>query len=54
MEEVAELTEAQLADGQRIYQGAVENKWFLNALSMVVVEPRYFKLVNCLTPAQFQ
>ena len=54
MEEVAALTEAQLADGQRVYQGAVENKWFLNALSMVVVEPRMFKLVNCLTPAQFQ
>jgi hypothetical protein len=31
----------------------IQNKWFLNALSMVAVEPRVFKEINCLDSATF-
>ena len=41
-------------DGQRIFQGQLDDKWFLNALSMVVAEPQAFKRVNCLDPGTFR
>jgi hypothetical protein len=54
LEQAGELTDQQLCDGQRIYQGEVEDKWFLNALSMVAVEPKVFREVNCLDPGTFK
>ena len=47
------LTESQLIDGQRIFVGEVEDKWFLNALSMAVVEPAVFRELNCLDAGDF-
>ena len=44
----------QPADGQRVFQGQLDNKWFLNALSMVAVEPKAFNRVNCLDPGTFR
>lgn len=53
LEEANQVTGEQMVDGQKIYQGFVEDKWFLNALSMVVVEPSIFKKVNCLDHGTF-
>ena len=48
-EEAGKFTREQLIDGLRIHQSAVlENKWFLNALSMVSSEPHQFARINCL------
>jgi len=52
LEEAHQQSEEDLVDGQRIYQGEVEDKWFLNALSMAAVEPSVFKKVCPLSPAQ--
>lgn len=42
LEEANAVTAEQRVDGQRIFQGEVEDKWFLNALSMAAVEPQVF------------
>ena len=53
LDEANELTQEQLIDGQRIFMGELEDKWFINALSMVAVEPQTFKMVNCLDIGTF-
>lgn len=49
-----DIEEEDLVDGLRMYQGEVEDKWFLNALSMVAIEPSVFKKVCPLSPAQMR
>ena len=52
--QAANISKEQMIDSQRIYGGSmIQNRWFLKALSMVAVESRVFKEVNCLDPATF-
>lgn len=53
LEEASAITAEQRVDGQRIFQGEVEDKWFLNALSMAAVEPQVFAQLNCLDAGTF-
>ena len=53
LDEAIDVENEKLTDGLRIFQGEVEDKWFLNALSMAAVEPSTFKKVNCLDIGTF-
>ena len=47
LQEAKELKKEELINGLRIFKGEdLENKWFLNALSMVSSEPLQFARVN--------